>query len=115
MTVHGWRTQAEVASQTDMIFTVNSLMKDLVCDAYNLNAFPLPSELETVLGLNMLWHRSRNTHPMLVWARHLFKQVVAEYTGQALGAPAHSPLQADASGKSGKGDAEKEGEARLSV
>jgi len=50
-----------------------------------------------------------------VWARHLFKQVVAEYTGQALGAPAHSPLQADESGKSGKGDAEKEGETRLSV
>ncbi len=81
MTVHGWRTQAEVAAQTDMIFTVNSLMKELVCQTYELNAFPLPAELETVLGLNMLWHRSRNTHPMLVWARQLFKQVVAEYTG----------------------------------
>lgn len=117
MTVHGWRTQAEVAGQTDMVFTVNSLMKDLVCDAYNLNAFPLPAELETVLGLNMLWHRSRNTHPMLVWARNLFKQVVAEYTGQASGAPAH-PLSAGEPGKaskSGKGDAEKEDETRLSA
>jgi LysR family transcriptional regulator of virulence genes len=121
MTVHAWRTQAEVAAQTDMIFTANSLMKDLVCEAYNLNAFPLPAELETVLGLNMLWHRSRNTHPMLVWARNLFKQVVAEYTGQASAAPAHPPLLTDESGKNGKaskngkGDAEKEGEARLSA
>lgn len=118
MTVHAWRTQAEVAAQTDMIFTVNSLMKDLVCEAYNLNAFPLPSELETVLGLNMLWHRSRNTHPMLVWARNLFKQVVAEYTGKASIAPMHPPMLTDDSGKSGKtgkGDAEKEDESRLSV
>ena len=102
MTVHGWRTQAEVATQTDMIFTVNSLMKDLVCKMYDLNAFPLPAELETVLGLNMLWHRSRNTHPMLVWARNLFKQVVAEYTGQGAVAPAHSSLPAAEPGKAGK-------------
>ena len=118
MTVHSWRTQGEVAAQTDMIFTVNSLMKDMVCKTYDLNAFPLPAELETVLGLNMLWHRSRNTHPMLVWARQLFKQVVAEYTGQASGAPAHPPVQANEHGKAEKGsqgDAEKEGETRLSV
>ena len=101
-----------------MIFTVNSLMKDLVCKMYDLNAFPLPAELETVLGLNMLWHRSRNTHPMLVWARQLFKQVVAEYTGQASGAPAHPPVQANEPGKAEKGsqgDAEKEDETRLSA
>ncbi len=121
MTVHGWRTQAEVAGQTDMIFTVNSLMKDLVCKVYDLNAFPLPAELETVLGLNMLWHRSRNTHPMLVWARHLFKQVVAEYTGQASGELTHSsPLSSEPgkggkASKSGKDDAEKEDETRLSA
>ncbi|OPK51855.1 LysR substrate-binding domain-containing protein, partial [Ralstonia solanacearum] len=118
MTVHAWRTQAEVAAQTDLIFTVNSLMKDLVCEAYSLNAFPLPSELETVLGLNMLWHRSRNTHPMLVWARNLFKQVVAEYTGKASNAPMHPPMLTDDSGKAGKtgkGDAEKEDESRLSA
>ena len=29
-------------------------MKDMVCKMYDLNAFPLPTELETVLGLNML-------------------------------------------------------------
>jgi LysR family transcriptional regulator of virulence genes len=118
MTVHSWRTQGEVAAQTDMIFTVNSLMKDMVCKMYDLNAFPLPAELETVLGLNMLWHRSRNTHPMLVWARQLFKQVVAEYTGQASGAPTHPPMQANEHGKAekgGQGDAEKEGETRLSA
>lgn len=118
MTVHSWRTQGEVAAQTDMIFTVNSLMKDMVCKMYDLNAFPLPTELETVLGLNMLWHRSRNTHPMLVWARQLFKLVVAEYTGQASGALAHSPVQANEHGKAekgGQGDAEKEGETRLSA
>jgi len=29
----------------------------------------------------MFWHRSRNTHPMLVWARNLFRQVVGEFVG----------------------------------
>ncbi|MET3448254.1 hypothetical protein ABIC76_003600 [Ralstonia sp. 1138] len=87
MTVHGWRTQGEVAAHTDMIFTVNSLMKDRVCKTYDLNAFPLPDDLDTALSLNMLWHRSRNTNPMLVWARQLFKQVVAEYTDQTSDAP----------------------------
>ncbi|MET3449696.1 LysR family transcriptional regulator [Ralstonia sp. 1138] len=88
MTVQGWRTQGEIAAHTDMVFTVNSLMKDLACRSYDLNAFPLPQELETPLNLSMLWHRSRNMNPMLVWARQLFKQVVAEYTGQTSDAPA---------------------------
>ncbi|MNT74241.1 hypothetical protein D3C72_2130460 [compost metagenome] len=64
-----------------MIFTVNALTKDMACETYGLNAFPLPAELNTMLGLNMFWHRSRNTHPMLVWARGLFRQVVAEFVG----------------------------------
>ncbi|MCZ3133194.1 hypothetical protein NYZ18_18695, partial [Acinetobacter baumannii] len=50
-------------------------------ESYGLNAFPLPAEIQTTLGLNMFWHRSRNTHPMLVWARGLFRQVVAEFVG----------------------------------
>lgn len=83
MTVHGWRAQAEVAAQTDMIFTVSAFMKDQACEAYGLRAFPLPPELEAVLSLNMAWHRSRNTQPKLLWAREVFKQVVADYTGRA--------------------------------
>ncbi|KAB0593840.1 LysR family transcriptional regulator [Cupriavidus gilardii] len=81
LTVHSWRAQAELAAQTDMIFTVNALTKDVACESYGLNAFPLPAEIQTTLGLNMFWHRSRNTHPMLVWARGLFRQVVAEFVG----------------------------------
>jgi LysR family transcriptional regulator of virulence genes len=81
MTVHSWRAQAEVATQTDMVFTVNSLTKDAVCKAYGLKAFPLPTELETILGLNMHWHRSRDTHPMVLWARTVFRQVVGETIG----------------------------------
>ncbi|PLQ01337.1 LysR family transcriptional regulator [Cupriavidus pauculus] len=81
LTVHSWRAQAELAAQTDMIFTVNALTKDMACETYGLKAFPLPAELNTTLGLNMFWHRSRNTHPMLVWARHLFRQVVGEFVG----------------------------------
>jgi LysR family transcriptional regulator of virulence genes len=50
----------------------------------------------------------------------LFKQVVAEYTGQPVDASGHPALPSDGSGKgkaarSGKGDPEKEGETRLSV
>ena len=81
LTVHSWRAQAELAAQTDMIFTVNALTKDMACETYGLKAFPLPAELNTTLGLNMFWHRSRNTHPMLVWARGLFRQVVGEFVG----------------------------------
>ncbi|MFC4519961.1 LysR family transcriptional regulator, partial [Cupriavidus pinatubonensis] len=33
------------------------------------------------LTLSLFWHRSRNTHPMLVWARGLFRQVVGEFVG----------------------------------
>ncbi|TMS56889.1 LysR family transcriptional regulator [Imbroritus primus] len=84
MTVHSWRAQAEIAAQTDMIFTVNSLTKDLVCQAYDLNAFPLPPELETVLGLNMYWHRSRSGNPLVLWARNVFREVVGEYLGVQL-------------------------------
>ena len=57
------------------------MMRDVACEPYGLKAFPLPAELNTTLGLNMFWHRSRNTHPMLVWARHLFRQVVGEFVG----------------------------------
>ena len=64
-----------------MIFTVNALTKDMACETYGLRAYPLPAELNTMLGLNMFWHRSRNTHPMLVWARGLFRQVVGEFLG----------------------------------
>ena len=81
LTVHSWRAQSELAAQTDMIFTVNALTKDMACETYGLKAFPLPAELNTTLGLNMFWHRSRNTHPMLVWARGLFRQVVGEFVG----------------------------------
>jgi LysR family transcriptional regulator of virulence genes len=84
MTVHSWRAQAEIAAQTDMIFTVNSLTKDLVCQSYGLNAFPLPPELETVLGLNMYWHRSRSGNPLVLWARNVFREVVGEYLGVQL-------------------------------
>lgn len=84
MTVHSWRAQAEIAAQTDMIFTVNSLTKDLVCKSYGLKAFPLPAELETVLGLNMYWHRSRSGNPLVLWARSVFREVVSEYLGVQL-------------------------------
>lgn len=79
MTVHSWRAQAELAAQTDLIFTVSSLTKDAACQTYGLKAFPLPPEIDTTMGLHMLWHRSRNTHPMLVWARGQFREVVGEF------------------------------------
>lgn len=82
MTVHSWRAQAELAANTDLIFTVNTLTKDIACRTYGLKAFPLPADIRTTIGLNMFWHRSRNTHPMLVWARGLFREVVAEFVGR---------------------------------
>jgi LysR family transcriptional regulator of virulence genes len=44
----------------------------------------------------MFWHRSRNTHPMLVWARGLFRQVVGEFVGaRATARGLHSVAQQD--------------------
>lgn len=85
MTVHSWRAQAELAAQTDLIFTVNTLTKDIACNTYGLQAFPLPADIDTTVGLNMFWHRSRNTHPMLVWARGLFREVVGDFVGTKAG------------------------------
>lgn len=95
MTVHSWRAQAEIAANTDMIFTVNSLTKDLVCQAYGLKAFPLPPELETVLGLNMYWHRSRSGNPIVLWARNVFREVVGEYLGVQLAIRPVTEIDAD--------------------
>ena len=43
----------------------------------------------------MFWHRSRNTHPMLVWARGLFRQVVGEFVGLPPARPARAVTEQD--------------------
>ncbi|MCY1309807.1 hypothetical protein D9M69_405580 [compost metagenome] len=43
----------------------------------------------------MFWHRSRNTHPMLVWARNLFRQVVAEFVGLPASRPSRVVAEDD--------------------
>ncbi|MCY1242729.1 hypothetical protein D9M68_876720 [compost metagenome] len=67
----------------------------MACETYGLKAFPLPAELNTTVGLNMFWHRSRNTHPMLVWARNLFRQVVAEFVGLPASRPSRVVAEDD--------------------
>lgn len=81
MTVHAWRTQAEVAAQTDLIFTVNSLMKDLVCEAYIQ-----PQRLPAAVGTG---NRARPEHAVAPQSQHASDAGVGAQPVQAGGGRIH--------------------------